>query len=186
MPPGELLLGKRDGQAAGDALATVGRRRPGLLVQQRQQGARSAPAIRDKSLDHGRRGQGVHQGRHRLRRLRAAGHRPAQGRAAGAGQEGQQPPLRALRLHAPGTVRDRQDQADQDVRRADQQPRPGARLRDLQAGRRLDPGQPVERERPRPRHASRTPTIASWPTSSAAARTRWCRACPAARSRPRS
>ena len=36
-----------------------------------------------------------------------------------AGQDGQQPPLRALRLHPAGAVRDRQDQADQDVRRAD-------------------------------------------------------------------
>ena len=33
------------------------------------------------------------------------------------------------------------------------EPRPGARLRDLQAGRRLDPGQPVEREHPRAHHA---------------------------------
>ena len=49
---------------------------------------------------HGRPGQDVHQGRHRLRRLPASGHRPAQGRTRGDGQESRQSPLRALRLTA--------------------------------------------------------------------------------------
>ena len=45
----------------------------------------------------------------------------------------------------------------------------GTRLRDLQAGGRVDPGQPVERGHPRrSTRRSRTPTTASWPTSSAA------------------
>ena len=68
-------------------------------------------AIRDKNLTLGRGGQGLHQGRHRLRRLPAAGDRPVQGPDQGGRQEGQQRPVRALRLHAPGAVRDRQDQA---------------------------------------------------------------------------
>ena len=67
----------------------------------------------------------LHQGRHRLRRLRAAGHRAAQRRARSAGHGGQQRPLRALRPHAPGAVRHRQDRADQDLRRAARQPRQG-------------------------------------------------------------
>ncbi len=64
----------------------------------------------------------------------------------------------------------------------------GARLRNLQAGRGLDPGQPVERTHPRSRRTRRcrTPTTASWPTCSAAGCTPSCRACPAARSRPTS
>ena len=60
------------------------------------------------------------------------------------------------------------------------------RLRGLPAGGRLDPRQHLERLRPRARRPSRTPTTASSPTSSAAAPTRWSRASPAARSRPRS
>ena len=120
-------------------------RRPGLLVQQRQQGAdlrrhpRQEPHL-------GRGGQTVHAGRHGLRRLPAARHRPVQGPNQGVRQEGQQRPVRAFRLHATGIVRDHQDQADQDVRRGDRLARPGPGLRNLQAGRRLDPGEPVERE----------------------------------------
>ena len=71
------------------------RRRAGLLVQQRQQGADLRGDSR-AGARHGRRGQAVHQGRHRLRRLRAAGDRPVQGRAEDGRQGGRQPPLRAL------------------------------------------------------------------------------------------
>ena len=47
------------------------------------------------------------QGRHRLRRLPAAGHRPAQGRAQGGGHDGRQPPLRALPVQPAGALPDR-------------------------------------------------------------------------------
>ena len=86
---------------------------------------RSATRSAIKELTTVAAGQDVHQGRHRLRRLPAAGHRPAQGRAQGGRQEGRQPPLRALPAQPPGAVRDRQDQADQDVRRPDRRARPG-------------------------------------------------------------
>ena len=67
-------------------------------------------------------------------------------------------------------------------------PRPRPRLRRLQAGGRLDPGQPAQRARARRRAPGRcrTPTTPTWPTSSATAPTRSCRGSPAARSPPRS
>ena len=62
------------------------RRRPGLLVQQRQrrQILRRASATRTSPPS---RGQGVHAGRHRLRRLPAARHRPVQGELKAAGKK---------------------------------------------------------------------------------------------------
>ena len=47
------------------------------------QGRRSARPSASKDLHDARRGQALHEGRHRLRRLHAAGDRPAQGRAEG-------------------------------------------------------------------------------------------------------
>ncbi len=78
-------------------------RRSGLLVQQRHQGAdlrrrpRQEPHL-------GRGDQTVYAGRHGLRRLSAARHRPVQGPNQGVRQEGQQRPVRAFRLHATGIV----------------------------------------------------------------------------------
>ena len=46
---------------------------------------------------HHRRAEGLHQGRHHLRRLRAAGHAGDEGRDEQARHGGQQPPVRALR-----------------------------------------------------------------------------------------
>ena len=48
------------------------RRRAGLLLQRRDQGRRSARPIADHGLHRRRRRQGVHEGRHRLRVVRAA------------------------------------------------------------------------------------------------------------------
>ena len=124
-------------------------RRPGLLVQQRQRAADPRGGAGPEAHDR-RPGQDLHPGRHRLRRLPAARHRPAQGGAQGGRRPGRQPALRALPAQPPGTLPDRHDQGDQDVRRPDRRARHRARLRGLQAGRRLDPGEPLERERPRP------------------------------------
>ena len=127
------------------------------------------------------------QGRHRLRRLPAAGDAISRRGAGGGRARRREPPVRALRLHAPGAVPDRaRSRGTQSFEAllASHGQRRG--LRDLQAGRRVDPREPVERADPRARRRSRTPTTASSPTSSAAAPTRWCRACRAARSRPRS
>ena len=91
-------------------------------------------------------GQEVHQGRYRLRQLRA-GAGPAGRRGAGRERRrGRQRPVRALRAHPRRAVRDRARAADhlataQLLDRA--RPRRRARrrrLRGLQARRRLDPG----------------------------------------------
>ena len=75
-------------------------------------------SIRDGQARHGRPGQVGHQGRHRLRRMPAAGHRAFARRTEGRRPQGEQPSLRAFRLHAAGAVPDRQDQADPHLRRA--------------------------------------------------------------------
>ena len=63
--------------------------------------------------------------------------------------------------------------------------RPG--LRHLQARGGVHPGVLLERVRAQEAHTRRcrTPTTTSWPTCRRTAPTRWCRACRAARSRPR-
>ena len=103
-------------------------------------------------------------------------------------RRGEQAPVRALRSLAPGAVSPGAPASHSQLRGSARAARHGPRLRDLQAGGGVDPGVGVERARPGPQAPAvcRTPTIASWPTSSATAPTRWCRASPAARSRPTS
>ena len=131
------------------------------------------------------RAQVVHDGRHRLRVVRAAAQ-------AAAGRRGAS---RSPRRCASTSSQSRAELFEivcghRDPRRSPVvgalRPRQG--LRHLQTGGRLDPG-----ARPAPGTSStasrprcRTPTTTSWPTSRRTAATRWCRGSPAARSRPSS
>ncbi len=94
------------------------RRRPSLFVQQRQQRGNLCRDCRAESHV-SRRRQVMHQGRRRLRRLSAVGHRHLPNRNVQSRRRDQQSPLRALRLCAARVVRNRQDQPGQDVRRVD-------------------------------------------------------------------
>ena len=92
--------------------------------------------------------------------------------------------VRALRLQPPGAVRPGARRADHDLRRAARRARPGPRAarsasrRWRRSWRRMEQSTSSTASRRR----CRTPTTASWPTSSATAPTRWCRASRAARS----
>ena len=96
--------------------------------------------------------------------------------------------LRALRLHPAGALPDRRSSGSGRSTPAARRARRGARLRDLQAGGGLDPGQRPQRADPRrsSTRRCRTRTTASSPTSSGTGPTRSSRASPAARSRPTS
>ena len=107
---------------------------------------------RRRRADRGRRAQDVHQGRHRLRRVRPAGRRdPDQGELRKAGvvvsnrlcehfAHSRQELFHLVRLH-------RHPQSFDELLA---QPRPRARLRDLQAGGGVDPRVGLERAHPRP------------------------------------
>src|SRR5438067_1306622 len=125
------------------------RRHANLLLQQREQGRHPARHRRREAVDRRRR-QGVHQGGHGLRRLRPAGGGAARGRARGRRPRGEPQPVRALRLHAPGAVRDREARARAELRRAPREPRHRQRLRGVPTGGGIDPGEHVERLRPEP------------------------------------
>ena len=102
--PEFLILPSSDGKAKPglgvDALPDSG---ADLLVQQRHQGPASARRWAKAPARVGR-DEGLHQGRRHLRRLRAAGHPGDEGRDEQARHGGEQPPLRALRLLAPGAL----------------------------------------------------------------------------------
>lgn len=126
--PEQLVLPAGAGAPSRSARPRSGRRGDLLLPQRHQEG--------DHRPHHGARGQEVHQGGHRLRKL-PQGDRPADaaGRRQGA--------LRLLPLHPRRALRDRPHPARDLVREAPRQPRPrgGARrrgLRGLQAHRRFD------------------------------------------------
>ena len=122
-----------------------------LLLQQRHQGI--------DLRDHRRAGlrgppvrQGVHPRRHHLRLLPAGGEEPAHRAARGRRTHRRDRDLRALRRLAAGALRPRRGARLPPLRRHRRGARTGPRLRRLQAGDRLDPGQPVQRARPRRRH----------------------------------
>ena len=109
-------------------------------------------AIREQKLTAVGAVKALHQGRHRLRLVRPAGDRAAQDRAEARRRRGHQPPLRALRVQRARSCSTWSGSTgiktfDDAARRA----RPGPRLRDLQAGRGVDPGVGLERARPRRR-----------------------------------
>ena len=97
--------------------------------------------------DRGRRGEELHQGRHDLRLLRPAGHRPAQDGAEEGRRRRQRSPLRALPAQPAAALSPGPLPPAQDVRRAPRPARPRPRLRDLQARRGVDPGLGLERAR---------------------------------------
>ena len=116
-------------------------RRTICSLQQRHQG-RDLRGHRRRRLHDVGGAQGLHQGRHRLRRLRAAGHRAAEGRAAS------RPASRCsnhlcehFAYTPPGAVRP--GRASTRIEPFDEllaAPRHGPGLRDLQAGGGVDPG----------------------------------------------
>ncbi len=123
---------------------------PGLLVQRRDEGA-DLRRHRRARADRRPRRQGVHAGRDDLRLLRPAAQdaaRRERGRA-------EQCSLRALHALAARAVRDRPGDRHQHVHRARATARHRSRLRHLQAGRRLDPGQPEQGRSPARRRAGR-------------------------------
>ncbi len=123
------------------------RRRPRLLLQQRDR--RRHPLLGHRGrLHRPRRCQGVHQGRHQLRLLPAAGPQADGGRAREVRDGRQQRPVRALRALAGPAVRRRPDHRPHHLLRDHRPARPRPRLRHLQARRRLDPGQPRQRAHP--------------------------------------
>ncbi len=146
-------------------------------------------AIREQELDTVDAVKTVHQGRHRLRRLHAAGHRSVQGRDE-EGRQGGRRIICASTSPTRGPSCSRSSRRRSCGRFADVLADYGQRqwLRNLQAGRGLDPGQPVERRHPAARASDAAGHQRPLPGQHAAgrARTRSCRACPAARSRPRS
>jgi nitrite reductase (NADH) large subunit len=97
--------------------------------------------------DHHRRTEKLHRRRHLLRRLRAAGDAGDEGRDEEAGHGRQQPPVRTLRLLAPGAAPPGARRPDQELRRAAGQARQGPGLRHLQAGGGQHPGVDLERLR---------------------------------------
>ena len=146
-------------------------------------------AIADGDLDDVGGREGVHPGRHRLRRLRPAGHRPAQRRAAHGRHGGRRPRLCEHFDHDPRrAVRHRAGHRHPHASPSSSARRHRPRLRDLQAGGGVDAGLAGDRLHPRRRagQRSRTPTTTSSPTSSGTAPTRSCPGCRAARSRPTS
>ena len=168
-------------QARGRRRRRPARRGADLLVQQRQQG-RDLQRHPRAEAGRRRRGQDLHQGRHRLRLVRAAGHRAAQGRAEARRRRRLEPPLRALPAQPPGAVPP--GPLAQASRRSTRADRATARAA---AARSASPRWRRSWRRPGTTHPDgaeargrcRTPTTASWPTSSATARTRSCRASPA-------
>ena len=133
--------------------------------------------------------QGVHEGRHRLRRcvpmLQELARRAAGGRRPGGGQAAV-PALRhdagpscSTSCGSPASARFAELVDRHGTGRGCEICKPDGGVDVRLARRRLHP-------RRRAGRASRTPTTTSSPTSSATAPTRSCPACPAARSRPRS
>ena len=84
-----------------------------------------------------------------LRILRAAGDRAAQDRAEAGRHRRVEPPVRALPAQPAGALSSDPVPQAQDVRRRAGRARQGTRLRDLQAGGRINPGVGVERARHR-------------------------------------
>ena len=128
----------------------------------------------------------VHQGRHRLRLVRAAGQGAARRRAhPGRARRSIKRLCEHFAMSRARAVRPRAGApaSGRSPSSSTATARPG--LRDLQAGGGLDVR--LARRRATSSTASRprcrTPTTTSSPTSSATAPTRWCRGCPAARSR---
>ena len=139
------------------------RRRPDRVAAARGHGARRSAAtlpddanvcscnnvtagtIRGAVTDHGlhrrRRGQGLHQGRHRAAAPASAGQEADGRRAGGGGRRGQHGAVRALRASAgPSCSTSSRVTRDHDLQRAHRPARHRPRLRHLPAGRRLDPG----------------------------------------------
>ena len=123
------------------------RRRPGVSVQRRRQG-RHLPCDSGQRLHGRRRRESLHEGGRRLRRLSAASDGSSRAGAGGSGQNRQHRSVRTLPLHPAATVRYRQGQGDQDLRRTHHGDWTRQRMRDLQAGRQLDARESVEREHP--------------------------------------
>ena len=136
----------------GESNGGLGKRRRSadLLLQQRHQG-RDLQRDSRAGLDDHRCCQGMHCGRHRLRRLPAARDQCPQRRTRSRRQERGCQSVRALPVHSPGSVRHHQDQADQDIQGVDPRVRQRPRLRNLQARRDIDPCLAMEREHHRPR-----------------------------------
>ena len=135
----------------------------------------------------GRRGQGLHQGRHRLRRLLAAGHRPVQGRRSRRPARRSTTPC-ASTSPAPGRSCSRSSRSSsiKIVRRADR-----ARTAEARAARSASRPSPRSWPACGTRTSSITPTIQDTNDRFLANIQRgglipWCRACRAARSRRKS
>ena len=125
------------GQRAG-ARRGPPRRRRRLLLQQRLGGR--DPVRGDRAgLHRPRRREGVHQGRHVLRLLPAAGQEADDDRAGEVRRRGQQRALRALRRQPGAAVRHRPGHRAADLQRDHRRARPRSRLRHLPPGHRLDP-----------------------------------------------
>ena len=140
-------------------------------------------AIADGGDDR-RRPQGVHQGRHQLRLVRADAEASC---STACGVEQSNGAVRAL--HAQSRASCSRSSRATGIRTFSElvdAVRHRPRLRHLQARGRLDPGvaRPAGTSSTASRPRCRTPTTTSWPTCSATAPTRWCRGSPAARSPP--
>ena len=165
------------------------RHRDGLLVQQRHQGRDLRARSPTAALTDVGAAQGVHQGRHRLRRLRPARHRAAQGtscarpasRSTTTCASTSPTPARSCSTSCASTASCRSPSCSPATARGRgcEICKPAVASILASTGQRLHP-------RRRAGRRCRTPTTTSSPTSSATAPTRSCRACPAARSRPTS
>ena len=139
-------------------------------------------------LHDGRRAEDQDQGGHHLRRLHAAGDADPQRRAQEARRERQHLDVRALPVHAPAAVPPGAHRRAQDLRGRDRASTAAAWAA-TSASRRWRPSWRPAGTSSCSRSATRrcrTPTTTSSPTCRRTAPIRWCRACPAARSRPRS
>ena len=125
-----------------------------LLLQQRQQGPdpgggrrrrRGGRAVRRRHLR-----DPVHRRRQHLRVLQADGQEDRRGPLRGAGTGRRPQPVRALPADPAGALRRRQRARLHPLRPDRRGARTGPRVRRLQAGGRLDPGQPARRARARP------------------------------------
>ena len=129
------------------------RRRERLLLQQRRRWQH--PLCRQRAgLHRPCRRQGVHQGRHVVRLLPAAGEEAGDHGAREVRRDREQRALRALRALPSPALRRRPGAGAGHVQRDHRAPRARPRVRHLPPGVRLHPGQPRPGSRARPRHGS--------------------------------
>ena len=144
--PHELLFGARRRRGGRARRARRRRRRSARATTSRKGSIRAA--IREQELTHGRRREGVHARRARAAAAACRSSRQIlEAELAARRPRGRPQPLRALPVHAPGAVPDRQARPHRELRGAAREPRQRRRLRGLPAGGRVDPRQHLERLR---------------------------------------